>query len=148
MAEHIATATTTIDAPREDVWRALTDPDLIAAYMFGSVVETDWSPGSPITWSGEYEGKSYQDKGEVLEVSEPERLRVTHFSPLSGQDDVPENYHHVQYVLADTGDATAVTLSQDGNGSAEEAEHSGQMWQSMLDGMKKVVEDRRGYGPS
>lgn len=144
MAGHVATASTTIDAPRREVWQALTDPGLIAEYMFGSVVETDWQPGSPITWSGEYEGKPYQDKGEVVEVVAGEHLEVTHFSPLSGQDDVPENYHHVRYSLADAGGGTEVTLTQDGNGSEDEAEHAASTWGSMLDGLKKVVEERRG----
>src|SRR3712207_7239681 len=49
-----------------------------------------WRPGSPITWSGEWQGHAFEDKGEVLEVEPPHRLVVTHFSPMSGQQDVPE----------------------------------------------------------
>ena len=44
-------------------------------------------------------GKPYQDKGEVLEVDAPRRLSVTHYSPLMGQEDEPENYHTVIYTL-------------------------------------------------
>ena len=89
----VATAEIDIEAPVERVWSALVDPDQIEKYMFGSRVETDWQVGSPIVWAGEYDGKPYEDKGEVLAVDEPTRLSVSHFSPLSGQDDVPENYH-------------------------------------------------------
>ena len=67
--------------------------------MFGSRVETDWQVGSPIVWKGECEGKPYEDKGEVLAVRRADRLSVTHFSPLTGQDDVPENYHTLVYEL-------------------------------------------------
>ena len=70
----------------------------------------------------------------------PRALEVTHFSPLSGQEDKPENYHRVRYELRNQGDRTLVRLTQDNSGSAEEAEHSGANWQSMLDGLKKVVE--------
>ena len=82
MTGRVATAEADIDAPRSKVWRALMDPDQIQKYMFGSRVETDWEPGSRITWTGEYEGKKYEDKGEILEVVPDRRLKVTHFSLL------------------------------------------------------------------
>ena len=48
--------------------------------MFGSQVETDWQQGSPIAWKGEYEGKAYEDKGEIVAIVAARRLKVTHFS--------------------------------------------------------------------
>ena len=69
MTGHVATAQCEIDAPPEKVWRALTDPGLIKKYMFGSEVNTDWQPGSPITWKGEFEGRPYVDKGEIVSSS-------------------------------------------------------------------------------
>ncbi len=136
----VATAEIDIEAPVDRVWSALVDPDQIEKYMFGSRVETDWQVGSPIVWAGEYDGKPYEDKGEVLAVDEPTRLSVSHFSPLSGQDDVPENYHTLVYSLAANGDGTHLELSQDNNGSEEEAEHSRGMWEQMLQGIKAHVE--------
>jgi len=140
----VATAETEIDAPAPDVWRALTDPDHIEQYMFGSKVETDWQVGSPITWSGEWEGKAYQDRGEVLQYDEPTALSMTHFSPLTGQEDAPENYHRLVYELTEHDGHTHLSLSQDGNGSAEEAEHSRGMWQQMLASLKDHVESPSG----
>ena len=99
MADHVATATIEIDASPGEVWAALTDPEQIKKYMFGSRVVTDWQPGSPIVWKGEYEGKKYEDKGEIVEVEQARRLKLTHFSPLSGDEDIPENYHTVLYEL-------------------------------------------------
>jgi uncharacterized protein YndB with AHSA1/START domain len=124
MSGHVATAQCEIDAPPEEVWRALTDRELIKQYMFGSEVKTDWKPGSPITWQGEFEGRAYEDKGEIISV------------------DRPENYHRVRYNLQPTDGGTTVRLTQDNNSSAEEAEHSGANWQMMLDGLKKVAEQR------
>jgi uncharacterized protein YndB with AHSA1/START domain len=140
MTGYTAKADTEISASADQVWAALTDPDQIKEYMFGSQVETDWKPGSQIRWKGEFEGKSYEDKGEVLEVEPGRRLKVTHFSPLTGQDDVPENYHTVTYELAEHDGHTHVSLSQDNAGSEQEAEHSSATWQQMLDGLKKQVE--------
>ena len=140
MAELVATAETEIDAPPSRVWRALTDPDLIEQYMFGARVVTDWQPGSSIVWKGEYEGKAYEDKGEVLEVVPERRLRMTHFSPLGGEDDVPENYHTLTYELEAENGTTHVSLSQDNNSSQEAAEHSRENWEKMLSGLKTTVE--------
>jgi uncharacterized protein YndB with AHSA1/START domain len=140
MTGRVATAETEIHAPPSKVWRALTDPDQIQKYMFGSRVETDWKPGSRITWRGEYEGKQYEDKGEIVEVVPEHRLKVTHFSPLSGQEDRPENYHTLVYELEASDGMTHVSLSQDNNPSEEAAEHSRENWEKMLSALKEVVE--------
>ena len=53
---------------------------------------------------------------------------------------MPENYHTLVYELDENDGVTTVSLSQDNNGSEEEAEHSRANWQMMLDGLKKQVE--------
>ena len=108
--------------------------------MAGTEVSTDWRVGSPITWRGEMNGTAYEDKGEILAADEPTRLSMTHYSPLMGAADEPENYHTVTYDLSAHGDRTTVELSQDGNESAEQAEQFGANWQGMLDALKKTVE--------
>lgn len=140
MTGYIARAQTEVAADAHRVWEALTDPDQVAQYMMGSRVETDWQVGSPITWSGEMDGKPYQDKGEVLRADPGWLLEVTHYSPLMGQEDRPENYHTVRYELAQSDTGTVVTLTQDGCTDEEQAEQFSQSWQGMLDGMKELVE--------
>ena len=140
MTGHVATAEIEIDASPGEVWAALTDPAQIKKYMFGSDVETDWQEGSPIVWKGEYEGTSYEDKGEILEVEPERRLKLTHFSAMSGDEDVPENYHTLVYELDERNGGTHISLSQDNNSSEEAAEHSRANWEKMLAGLKQVVE--------
>jgi uncharacterized protein YndB with AHSA1/START domain len=140
MADHVATVETKIGASPAKVWAALTDPEQIKEYMFGSQVETDWKPGSPIVWKGEYEGKRYEDKGEIVEFVPERRLKLTHFSPMGGKEDEPANYHTVVYELEPRGNSTSVSLSQDNNASKEEAEHASSTWEKMLAGLKEVVE--------
>src|SRR5664279_5546978 len=140
MADYVAKAETEITASPERVWAALTDPKLIKRYMFGSEVETDWQQGSPIVWRGEYEGKAYEDKGEIVEIETERRLKVTHFSPLSGLEDVPGNYHTLLYELRKNGDKTHISLSQDKNASQEQAQRAKGNWEMMLRGLKEVVE--------
>ncbi len=135
-----ATARIEIATSPQRVWTAMTDPDLIAQYMMGSRVETDWKPGSTITWSGEWEGKPYQDKGKILAAEPGRLLEVTHYSPLTGEEDRPENYHTMRYELSHIGNGTVVSLTQDGCESPEQAEQFGQNWQGMFEVLKKVAE--------
>jgi uncharacterized protein YndB with AHSA1/START domain len=140
MPGHVATAEVQVAAHRERVWAALTDPAQIAGYMQGSKVETTWEVGSPITWDGEYDGRPYQDKGEVLTYDEPQTLSMTHYSPMHGQPDEPENYHTLVYTLTDTDGGTHLALTQDGCDDETQAEQFSRNWQQMLDGLKAQVE--------
>jgi len=137
----IARASTTVEAPTARIWSALIDPKAIEKYMFGAHVSTDWRVGSPITWKGEFKGKKYEDKGRILKV-EPERtLQYTHFSGMSGEPDIPENYHTVTIEIAPEGKgASRVSLTQDGNATDEARHESEKNWTAMLDGLKKVAE--------
>ena len=135
-----AKATSTINAPASKVWDALTDPSLIKQYLFGTEVNTDWQVGSPITYKGEWEGKTYEDKGKILQI-EPEKLLVSTFwSSLAGLPDAPENYKTVRYELSPENGRTRLTITQDNNANQEEADHSAQNWNTVLDGMKKLLE--------
>ena len=141
MAEDfVAETTVTIDAPPDRVWDGLTKPELVKQYLHGTNVSSDWKQGSPITWRGEWQGKAYEDKGEVLEVDPGRRLTTTHWSPLGGSEDKPENYHTVTYELSEQDGKTKVVLKQANNPSREEADKMAENWKSILDGLKTTVE--------
>jgi uncharacterized protein YndB with AHSA1/START domain len=136
----VARAETRVYASRNRVWDALVNPAVIRQYMFGTLVISDWKEGSPIIWKGEWEGKPYEDKGVILRF-EPERLvRYSHFSPLSGLADSPENYHIVTIELSGEEEYTRVALSQDNNPTEQASEHSKKNWDMMLAGLKKLLE--------
>ncbi len=136
----VARASITINAPAAKVWDALTKPELIKQYLFGTQVTTDWKVGSDITYQGEWEGKTYKDKGKILKVEPGKLLVSTFWSSLSGVPDVPENYQTVSYELSAEGRGTKLTISQDNNANQEEADHSKQNWDTVLQGMKKLLE--------
>jgi uncharacterized protein YndB with AHSA1/START domain len=136
----VAKAGTTINAARWAVWDALVSPEAIKEYMFGTNVKSDWQAGSPITWKGEWEGRPYEDKGVIVQAKPERMLQYTHFSPLSGLPDVPENYHNITIELLDAGSQTRVLLTQDKNATEEERAHSQKNWEMMLQGLKKYVE--------
>ena len=97
--DYIARQTVDVNAPPEVVWKALTDPDLMRQYLFGTQTITDWKVGSPIRWKGEWQGMQYEDKGRILEIEPAKLLRYTYWSSLSGKEDKPENYKKVSFEL-------------------------------------------------
>ena len=141
----IAKAETTIDAPPAKIWNALTDPALIKQYMFGSDVKSSWKAGGDIVWKGQWHGKEYEDHGKILEMVPNERLKYTHFSPLSGLEDQPSNYHTVTIDLKSTGDQTNVVLLQDNNDTEEQKHQFEKNWAMMLSSLKKLIEKGNGF---
>lgn len=130
-----------INAPVAKAWDGITDPDIIRQYMHGTNVVTDWRVGSPIIWKGEWDGKSYEDKGTILAVEPQKLLKTTHWSPMSGSEDKPENYHTVLYELADNHGNTVLTLTQGNNPSQEAADNMAKNgWTPMLQILKTVLE--------
>jgi hypothetical protein len=67
--------------------------------MFGIEVVSEWKEGSQIVWKGEWQGKSYEGKGVILKLKRNSLIQYSHFSPLSGKPDLPENYHTVTIKL-------------------------------------------------
>jgi uncharacterized protein YndB with AHSA1/START domain len=137
---YIAKAQVEVNAPIANVWNALVNPEMIKQYMFGTNAVSDWKVGAPIVWKGVWEGKPYEDKGVILDLQPEHVLRYSHFSPLSGQPDVPENYHTVTIELSTRGTGTLVRLSQDNNSTEEDREHSARNWGTMLASLKKFLE--------
>src|SRR2546426_11141110 len=133
----IAHAHITISAPIANVWDALVKPEMIRQYMFGTNAVSDWKEGSPIVWKGEWEGKPYEDKGVILKLKPERVLQYSHFSPLSGQPDLADNYHLVTIELFPQGSGTQVTLSQDKNATEQEREEAEKNWNMMLTGLKQ-----------
>jgi uncharacterized protein YndB with AHSA1/START domain len=136
----IAQTHITISTGVANVWDALVNPEMIRQYMFGTNVVSDWKEGSSIVWKGEWEGKPYEDKGVILKLKQERVLQYSHFSPLSGELDVPEHYHTVTMELSPQGTGTMLLLSQDKNSTEEDREHAEKMWGMMLTSLKTFLE--------
>lgn len=138
--ELLARVTTKIHAPVQSVWEALVSPRALKAYLFGAEVTSDWREGRPITWRGEWLGKPYEDRGVILQVTPRQRLRFSHYSPRSGQPDVPGSYHTVTIELAPETDGTHVVATQDDNETDEARSQAEKQWGAMLASLKKYLE--------
>ena len=137
---YTAEVSTVINAPVSKVWQALTDPELIKQYLFGTNTVTDWKVGSPIFFRGVWEGKAYEDKGTVLEFVPNRVLRYNYWSSMSGTADVAENYANVTCAVVAEGEGTKITITQDHCKTAESRDHSAGNWKMILETMKKMLE--------
>src|ERR1035437_338818 len=132
-----------VDATPAQVWKTLITPKLIKKYLMGTDVSSDWNEGSTITYTGEYEGKKYHDKG-IIKKIEPEKvLQSTYWSSMSGKEDKPENYNLVTYKITKRDDKTFITLSQDNISTEKEKEHATKNWGMVLKKLKEVVESAK-----
>jgi len=129
-----------IDAPVFKVWEALTTPEIIKKYFFGTDTESEWLVGSPITWSGNWQGKTYQDKGTILANDPGRTLQYSYWSSMSGIEDLPENYVTVTYELTEKDGHTLLTISQDNIASDEAKKHSEENWGKVLQSLKELME--------
>lgn len=130
---------TFIKAPVEKVWDALTNPEIIKQYLFGTELITTWKVGEDILFQGEWEGQKYKDKGEVLEYFPNQKLAYSYLSNWANMEDKPENYLWVSYEVRPVANGTELTISQT-NYDAERAKHSEENWASLIDELKKIVE--------
>jgi uncharacterized protein YndB with AHSA1/START domain len=135
------TTTINVNAPRAEVWKGLTDPEIVKQYFFGTIVKSDWEVGGPITFNGEWEGKSYQDKGTILEITPGEYVKYTYWSSMSGTEDKPENYANVSYRVSEKDGLSTLELTQDNIKDEASKEHSEKNWQMVFGGLKKILED-------
>lgn len=135
-----ATSTATIQAPIEEVWKAITTPKLIKQWFFGVDTETDWKEGSPLVHRGEYEGKPYVDKGEIVRFDPPRLLVHTHWSDMSGKPDRPENYQNVRWALVERGGVTELSITEDNIPSEEAKKTSEESWSTVLQALKQLLE--------
>lgn len=137
---HVAKASVFIGVPAEKAWKALVDPALVKRYLFGTDMKAEWKVGGKITYSGEWEGRKYQDKGVILELDEGKVFKSSYWSAMSGLPDLPENYNGVTYRLSEAKGGTIVSVEQDNVASAEAAEHSSSNWKAALGSMKAILE--------
>jgi uncharacterized protein YndB with AHSA1/START domain len=137
-----ARAEVVIDAPASKVWEALTNPEMISRYLFGTKTETTWKAGDPIRFSGEYNGIKYEDKGTIL-INEPrKKLKYSYWSSMSGKADRPENYVEVSFELTPAGEnKTKLVLVNDKHSDEKSREHSEQNWTMVLGKLKQVAEE-------
>jgi uncharacterized protein YndB with AHSA1/START domain len=131
---------TTIHAPVSKVWEALTKPEIIKQYFFDTNTYTDWQPGHPIIFKGEWQGKNYEDKGTVIDVEKNKLIRYNYWSSMSGIEDKPENYVTITYDVEGKDNDVTLTVTQENIPDEKMKEHSEENWKKVLQELKNLLE--------
>jgi uncharacterized protein YndB with AHSA1/START domain len=100
-------------APAGKVWLALTVPELVKQWQYGSDLLTTWEPGTPIIFRNEWNGQIFEQKGAVLEFAPESRLKYSLFFPRPDLRDIPEHHFFMTYALTESGGATSLLFRQE-----------------------------------
>lgn len=138
--DKILNKTIIINAPVSKIWDALTNPAIIKQWLFGTNVISDWKVGSPILFTGEWQGTEYKDKGTILQSEKEKVFQYNYWSGFSGLADSPENYSVITFKLAPTTNGTELNLIQSHFPTETGYEHSDKNWDMTLELLKKTVE--------
>ena len=129
-----------IPAQPDKVWKTLTSREGMKAYMLGAEVDADWRVGGQIRMRGEYQGKRFEDHGEVRSFEPERRLAYTHESSAA-----PGQAHLVTFELAPRDGGTEVTVTQAAENGGEHPDHAKnramyeETWAKMLEGLEKAA---------
>jgi uncharacterized protein YndB with AHSA1/START domain/DNA-binding transcriptional ArsR family regulator len=147
--------TTYVRTTPEQLWRGLTDPAFTQQY-WGTAIETDWKPGSAMTWVVKADTR-IADAGQVVLEAEPyTRLSYawhTFTEAWAKAYDVDEDYRarvaeeprsRVTFELEPKGDQVKLTVTHDGfTETSEVLPGVSQGWPEVISGLKTLLETGR-----
>lgn len=134
--------TTSIDlnVSIDKVWFALTDKEMIKQYFWGTEVNSDWNEGSPISYSGTWEGTAYEDKGFILKIEKNKTLKHSYWSSFWGTEFNPHDVSIITYELSENGEMTTLTVTQEGFKDLQSRDHSIENWNGIFTNIKNLLE--------
>jgi len=127
-----------IDAPRERVFRALLDPEILNRWIAQAAV-VEPQAGGTYSYGWRYDCKGRQVEGgprRILELVENEKL-VTDWPDWRGDDTVP--VQTITWLLEPDGDGTKVTLVHSGFVRAADASDYPFGWGGFLEQLEEAV---------
>ena len=134
-------ASININASAAEVWNALTNKEMIKEYFFGTEANTDWKEGSPISFTGTWEGTTYEDKGTVLKVEKEKLLQHDYWSSFWGNDVGSDERSIITYEIKPGEDEqTVLTVKQEGFKDSKSRDQSKGHWEGILKNIKNLLE--------
>lgn len=117
-------------------WTALTDPDTVRRYYYGTAPRTTWEIGAPIEFVDD-DGET-QIVGEVLEFEPPRRLAHTFIATWYGERDDQGSLH---WEVAPSGTGCRITLIHRGaRAQTREGSETADGSRHIIDSLKELLE--------
>jgi uncharacterized protein YndB with AHSA1/START domain len=132
---------TFIRTSANELWNALTDPEVMKKYWFGFHQESDWQVGS--SWTLIHSEGWVADTGEILEIDPPKRLVIkwrNEFKP----ELKAEGYSQCVFEIEPAGDAVKLTVTHSierDKSKVIQAVSGG--WPKILSNLKSLLETGR-----
>ena len=133
-------ASIAIEASSADVWDALVNPLIAKAYFFGAEVHSDWKEGDPVTFTGEFSGNPYHEKGTILQCKPERLLQYSHWSDLEQLPDLPENYRNWTFRIESRNAGVVLSVTEDNIPDEGKRARSDEFWSGVLSTIKGIVE--------
>ena len=126
-----------IRATPEQLWLAITSPDIRARYQFGARVESSWTPGSSYQVAHQDAPRSLIE-GENLLLDPPRRL-VQSYRAVWDDDIAAQGTSRVTWDIEPVGDSCRLTVTHD-QLSEDAGSHLYGGWPMILSGLKTWLE--------
>lgn len=132
-----------INATKEKVWNALTNPEITKQYLYGCEVQSNWIEGNDVIWKGAADGMVYVT-GKVVTYKPYNTLALTTFNPHGSDEDIPENHLLGTHTLEEENGVTTLSIKQGdfttvANGAQRYEEAKG-AWEMTFQALKTLLE--------
>lgn len=124
-----------IAAPAERVWAALTENALWQKYWDEWQIESDWQPGSRVTF---HTGGQFFSAGEILQAEVPQLLEYTWPNPPEEQGDAP--VERLLWELDESGPGTTRLRFTHSNLGDDVFLSVSEGWPAILSSLKSLLE--------
>ena len=130
-----------LKASPQKVWKAITEPEIVKQWQYGSQLTTDWKVGSDIRFRSEWEGQVFEQWGTVLQFDPHEKLRYSLFAPRPDLEGKPENYFEMEYQLTGDENGTELKIIQKDNRPGAKPEDEQGEENPVLKMLKELIEN-------
>lgn len=135
----VSTSSVRIAASPDVVWSVLTEPRHVRAWQYASDLDTDWSVGSSIRFSSQWQGQSFEQMGTVLSFDPPTRLSYWLDAPGGeGAAESDSGFTMVYELVAHDGETVLSIVQEDPRVSDDVTESEGES--PVLAALKELAE--------